>query len=230
MNNIFNNLIDSLSQEFKNFNLDEDIKLSISKLDEYDLQINNLVKYNKSNFFKELQKNTINAINDSNIFQTVNISDIGFLNLELNHEYLLDKITNTQDDFRTNKRYKIIFDYGGPNIGKPLHVGHMRTLNIGRSLYNINSFIGNEVINDIHLGDWGMPIAQIITFLEKENINIKSLESDQLEIIYPKASEEYKINDEFKTRALEINKLLNSNDEGLLKILVFSSFFLTLIP
>ena len=68
MNNIFNNLIDSLSQEFKNFNLDEDIKLSISKLDEYDLQINNLVKYNKSNFFKELQKNTINAINDSNIF------------------------------------------------------------------------------------------------------------------------------------------------------------------
>ena len=218
MNNIFNNLIDSLRQEFKNFNLDEDIKLSISKLDEYDLQINNLVKYNKSNFFKELQKNTINAINDSNIFQTVNISDIGFLNLELNHEYLLDKITNTQDDFRTNKRYKIIFDYGGPNIGKPLHVGHMRTLNIGRSLYNINSFIGNEVISDIHLGDWGMPIAQIITFLEKENINIKSLESDQLEIIYPKASEEYKINDEFKTRALEINKLLNSNDEDLLKI------------
>ena len=78
MNNIFNNLIDSLSQEFKNFNLDEDIQLSISKLDEYDLQINNLVKYNKSNFFKELQKNTINAINDSNIFQTVKINDIGF--------------------------------------------------------------------------------------------------------------------------------------------------------
>jgi len=218
MNNIFNNLINSLDQEFKNFNLDEDIKLSISKLDEYDLQINNLVKYNKSKFFKELQKNIIKAINESNIFQTVNNSDIGFINLKLNHEYLLDKITNTQGDFKNNKSYKIILDYGGPNIGKPLHVGHMRTLNIGRSLYNINSFIGNEVINDIHLGDWGMPIAQIITFLEKENINIKSLESDQLEIIYPKASEEYKINDEFKTRALEINKLLNNNDEDLLKI------------
>ena len=50
MNNIFNNLIDSLNQEFKNFNLDEDIHLSISKLDKYDLQINNLVKYNKSEF------------------------------------------------------------------------------------------------------------------------------------------------------------------------------------
>ena len=44
----------------------------------------------------------------------------------------------------------------------------MRTLNIGRSLYNIHSFIGNEVVSDIHLGDWGMPIAQIITYLEKE--------------------------------------------------------------
>ena len=135
MNNIFNNLINSLDQEFKNFNLDEDIKLSISKLDEYDLQINNLVKYNKSKFFKELQKNIIKAINESNIFQTVNNSDIGFINLKLNHEYLLDKITNTQGDFKNNKSYKIILDYGGPNIGKPLHVGHMRTLNIGRSLY-----------------------------------------------------------------------------------------------
>ena len=197
MNNIFNNLIDSLSQEFKNFNLDEDIRLSISKLDEYDLQINNLVKYNKSKFFQDLKKNIVKIITDSNIFQTIDSSDIGFLNLGLNHEHLLDKITNTQDDFKNNKGCKIIFDYGGPNIGKPLHVGHMRTLNIGKSLYNINSFIGNEVVSDIHLGDWGMPIAQIITYLEKENIELESLYSKQLEIIYPKASEEYKQNKKF---------------------------------
>ena len=69
MNNIFNNLIDSLNQEFKNFNLDEDIHLSISKLDKYDLQINNLVKYNKSEFFKDLKKNTVKIITESNIFQ-----------------------------------------------------------------------------------------------------------------------------------------------------------------
>jgi arginyl-tRNA synthetase len=94
----------------------------------------------------------------------------------------------------------------------------MRTLNIGRSLYNIHSFIGNEVISDIHLGDWGMPIAQIITYLENNNINVNTLDSNQLEVIYPKASEEYKGNIEFKNRAQEINKLLNNNDEHLLKI------------
>ena len=213
MNNIFNNLTTSLSEEFKKFDLDEAIQLSMSKIAGYDLQINNLVKYNKSDFFDELQENVIETINSSNIFLPVEKNDMGFLNLSLNHIYLMKNITNTQSDFENEQSNKIIFDYGGPNIGKPLHVGHMRTLNIGRSLYNIHSFIGNEVVSDIHLGDWGMPIAQIITYLEKEEIDIQSLDSSQLEVIYPKASEEYKQNNEFKTRAQEINKLLNNNDQ-----------------
>ena len=94
----------------------------------------------------------------------------------------------------------------------------MRTLNIGRSLYNVNKFIGNEVISDIHLGDWGMPIAQIITYLNNENIDVNTLDSNQLEFIYPKASESYKKNKKFKIRAQEINKKLNNNDKDLLKM------------
>ena len=218
MNNVFNNLTDSLSVEFKNFDLDEVVHFSLSKLTDYDLQINNLVKYNKARYFNELQENIIKKINSSEIFQTVDESNLGFLNLSLNHNFLMKQITNTQNDFKHNKSHKIIFDYGGPNIGKPLHVGHMRTLNIGRSLYNIHSFIGNEVISDIHLGDWGMPIAQIITYLESKNIDIKILDSSQLEIIYPKASEMYKNNLEFRDRAQVINKLLNNNDKNLLQI------------
>src|SRR6056300_917496 len=218
MNNIFNNLINSLSGEFKKYELNEKIQFSVSKIAGYDLQINNLVKYNKSDYFHELQENIIEKINSSNIFLPVEKNDMGFLNLSLNHIYLMKNITNTQSDFESEQSSKIIFDYGGPNIGKPLHVGHMRTLNIGRSLYNIHSFIGNEVVSDIHLGDWGMPIAQIITYLEKEDIELQSLDSSQLEIIYPKASREYKQNNEFKTRAQEINKLLNNNDQELLKI------------
>ena len=221
MNNIFNNLTTALSEEFKKFDLDEAIQLSMSKIAGYDLQINNLVKYNKSDFFDVLQENVIETINSSNIFLPVEKNDMGFLNLSLNHIYLMKNITNTQSDFENEQSNKIIFDYGGPNIGKPLHVGHMRTLNIGRSLYNIHSFIGNEVVSDIHLGDWGMPIAQIITYLEKEKIELQSLDSSQLEVIYPKASEEYKQNNEFKTRAQEINKLLNNNDQELLKIWEF---------
>ena len=218
MNHVFNNLTESLSEEFKKFDLDEVVHLSISKLAKYDLQINNLVKYNKSEFFNELLENIFNKINESEIFQTVDKNELGFINLGLNHTFLMDKISNTENDFKHNKSNKIIFDYGGPNIGKPLHVGHMRTLNIGRSLYNSHSFIGNEVVSDIHLGDWGMPIAQIITYLENNNIDVNTLDSSQLEVIYPKASEEYKENLEFKNRAQEINKLLNNNDEHLLKI------------
>ena len=218
MNNVFNNLTNSLSGEFKKYKLDEKVQFSLSKIDEYDLQINNLVKYNKSDFFKELQNSLIEIINKSSIFTPVEKNDLGFLNLSLNHNYLMKYITNTQIDFENNQNSKIIFDYGGPNIGKPLHVGHMRTLNIGRSLYNIHSFIGNEVVSDIHLGDWGMPIAQIITYLEKNDIEINSLDSSQLEIIYPKASEDYKKNKKFKNRAQEINKLLNNNHKQLLQM------------
>ena len=218
MNNIYTNLIDSITNELKVFNLNEDVQFSLSKIDEYDLQINNLVKYNKENFFSTLQEKIVEIIKESQIFETVDKNDIGFINLSLNHSFLMNKITNSENDFINNKKHKIIFDYGGPNIGKPLHVGHMRTLNIGRSLYNIHSFTNNEVVSDIHLGDWGMPVAQIISYLEKENIDPESIDSNQLEVIYPKASEEYKQNDNFKNRAQEINKLLNNKDNNMLNI------------
>jgi len=218
MNNIYTNLIDSITDELKVFNLDEDLQFSLSKIDEYDLQINNFVKYNKEKFFSKLQEKIVEIIKESQIFETVDKNDIGFINLSLNHRFLMNKITNTKNDFINNKKHKIIFDYGGPNIGKPLHVGHMRTLNIGRSLYNIHSFTNNEVISDIHLGDWGMPVAQIISYLEKENIDPESIDSNQLEVIYPKASEEYKQNNNFKNRAQEINKLLNNKDSNMLNI------------
>ena len=218
MNNLFNKLTDLLNNEFEKFDLDEAIKLNLSKMPEFDMQINNLVKYNKSDFFNSLQKNIIEIIDSTKYFLPVEKNEIGFLNLVFNHSNLIKHITNKKNDFEIDNREKIIFDYGGPNIGKPLHVGHMRTLNIGRSLYNIHSFIGNNVVSDIHLGDWGMPIAQIITYLENQSIDINTLDSNQLEIIYPKASEQYKISENFKIRAQEINKLLNNNDSELLKI------------
>ncbi len=218
MNNLFKELIDLLNREFKKFELDESVNLNLSKISEFDMQINNLVKYNKADFFNNLQKNIIEIIDSTNFFQPVEENELGFLNLVLNHNVLIKHLTNKKSDFSNDNVQKIIFDYGGPNIGKPLHVGHMRTLNIGRSLYNIHSFIGNNVVSDIHLGDWGMPIAQIITYLENESIDINSLDSNQLEIIYPKASEQYKDNEKFKIRAQEINKLLNDNDSELIEI------------
>ena len=217
MNNQFKELIDLLNKEFKKFDLDETVQLNLSKIPEFDMQINNLVKHNKADYFNNLQKSIIEILDSTSFFQPVKESELGFLNLVFNHNDLIKHVTNKRSDFENNDSQKIIFDYGGPNIGKPLHVGHMRTLNIGRSLYNIHSFIGHSVVSDIHLGDWGMPIAQIVTYLEDKSIDIKTLDSSQLEIIYPKASKQYKDNNEFKVRAQEINKRLNNNDSEILK-------------
>ena len=78
MNNVFNNLTDSLSEEFKNYELDEKIHLNLSKIAEYDLQINNLVKHNKSDYFNELQDSLIKIINKSNVFLPVEKMRWGF--------------------------------------------------------------------------------------------------------------------------------------------------------
>ena len=90
-------------------------------------------------------------------------------------------------------------------------------MNIGRSLYQINKLAGNNVLNDIHLGDWGMPIAQIICYTEKNNIDLNKIEINDLEDIYPKASKKYIEDDDFKFRAQEINKKLNENKPELIK-------------
>jgi arginyl-tRNA synthetase len=78
----------------KMFNLDEDVQFSLSKIDGYDLQINNLVKYNKERFFSKLQEQIVEIIKESQIFETVDKNDVGFINLSLNHRFLINKITN----------------------------------------------------------------------------------------------------------------------------------------
>ena len=111
MNNIYTNLIDSITDELKVFNLNEDVQFSLSKIDEYDLQINNLVKYNKEKFFSTLQEKIVEIIKESQIFETVDKNDIGFINLSLNHRFLMNKITNSKNDF-INK----IRNYKGDHI------------------------------------------------------------------------------------------------------------------
>ena len=98
-----------------------------------------------------------------------------------------------------------------------MHVGHLRSLNIGRSLYKINKLAGNNVLNDIHLGDWGMPVAQIICYVKKNNIDLDKVGIQDLEEIYPTASKLYQEDEDFKLSAQKINKDLNSNEENVKK-------------
>ena len=107
------------------------------------------------------------------------MNDAGFINLTLNIEEVLKYIQKSKSELlnliKDENPKKYIFDYGGPNIGKSMHVGHLRPLNIGRALYNMYKISGNVCVSDIHLGDWGIPISQILTYCYENNIVINGL-------------------------------------------------------
>ena len=106
-------------------------------------------------------------------------------------------------------------------LEQTFHLRHLRSLNIGRSLKELNKIIGNEVVTDIHLGDWGMPVAQIIGFCELENIDINTLTAEKLIDIYPKASALYADSKDFEQLAKEKNKELNNQEKKVLDQWVF---------
>ncbi len=211
------NLIKNLENEFLKNNINETIMLRVSSMPTFDFQINNLVKFQKNEKTKNLINSFSKFIEDEPLIKNYEIAKNGFINLEINVEKFIYEIKDTKNAIKTKNPKNIILDYGGPNIGKPLHVGHLRSLNIGRSLYQINKLAGNNVINDIHLGDWGMPVAQIICYMQKNDIDLEKIRIDDLEAIYPKASKQYQEDSNFKFEAQEINKELNENEDKLLK-------------
>ena len=197
---------------FKKFNIQEEIDLKISNIENYDYQINNLVKYKNHQNINELISNIQNLCENIEIINTFEITNNNFVNFKINLDKCNYFIENVQENLKVQNPKRIIIDYGGPNIGKPLHVGHLRSLNIGRSIYNTNKLLGHELTSDIHLGDWGMPIAQIIGYCEVENININSLDIDKLVNIYPRAAELYNNDKTFQKKAQKINKNLNNEE------------------
>ena len=209
-------LIKEVYDLLNEFGIDEDIDFKISNIDKFDYQINNLVKYQKhKKIDKIIQKITL-IFENQNIVEDFEITKNNFINIKISIENCNKFLENLKNSLNTNKPQKILIDYGGPNIGKPLHVGHLRSLNIGRSLREMNKLVGNNVITDIHLGDWGMPVAQIIAFCEKENIDIKSITAEKLIEIYPDASSLYTDSEEFKKLAQEKNKKLNELDKKII--------------
>ena len=211
------NLKKAIKKLLSENDIDENIAFRISSIVNYDFQINNLVKYQSHPNIKKIITSIEKIIKNEKTIEEFEITENYFINLKINIESFLKVYENIREVIKIQNSNKIILDYGGPNIGKPLHVGHLRSLNIGRSLYNINSLAGNKVQSDIHMGDWGMPIAQIIGYLEKHDLDIEKLSIDDLEEVYPNASKLYKEDDEFKDYSQSINKRLNENDKGLIK-------------
>lgn len=153
----------------------------------------------------------------------------GFINIKVSPDfltlYLEDMIHEKNygyEGVRKSERQKIVVDYGGPNLAKPLHIGHLRSAVIGESVKRICRFAGNEVIGDVHMGDWGMPMGLVIEELKLRKPELPYFDESfvgeypeeapftigELEEIYPCASSKSKVDEAFKEKAHEaVSKL-----------------------
>ena len=125
-------------------------------------------KYKKAPIM--IAKDVVAALQDSAMFEKAEAVNPGFINLKLAGDYLAGFLNDMQADEnlsveKVKEPRKIIVDYGGANVAKPLHVGHLRSAIIGESIKRMGRFMGHEVIGDVHLGDWGLQMGLIITEL-----------------------------------------------------------------
>ena len=210
--NLLKTVVDHLNNILKNNGIDEVIDIRISNLNNYDYQINNLVKHQKHPNVESIKEEISNALTLSELIDVFEFAKNLFINIQINAESIIENLEDVKNNMLRDYKKSVIIDYGGPNIGKPLHVGHLRPLNIGRSIYLTNKIIGNDINSDIHLGDWGMPVAQIITYCELEDIEFNEITINMLEEIYPKASKKYGVDEDFKKKSQETNKKLSSGD------------------
>ena len=146
-------------------------------------------------------------LRDQTLFQDVTVAGPGFINLTLTDANLstrLDALGKSAafGGWVKPDREKVVMDYGGPNVAKPLHVGHLRAAIIGESLKRIFRFAGDEVVGDVHLGDWGLPMGQLISELAIEQPDLPYFDErytgaypdappvglSDLERLYPQAS------------------------------------------
>ncbi len=211
-----NAIINDISDVLSKFSIQEDIQLNYSQIENVDIQCNNLVKLSSDNQIEEIKTSIVNKLRNNNLVHDISFAGNNFINIVLSKEYLENNIWSDLSKLNDDKT-SILIDYGGPNIGKSLHVGHLRTLNIGRSIYRINKIAGNYVTSDIHLGDWGMPVALILCYIKKMNIELSTLKHNDLETIYPAATELAEDDISFYEEAKNISKKLNENDEVLKK-------------
>lgn len=158
----------------------------------------------------------------SKVFGEVQAVAPGFLNLKLNKTFLKTLLEEVAHDEKfglekPEKTKKIVIDYGGANVAKPLHVGHLRSAVIGESVKRINRYVGHEVIGDAHLGDWGLQMGLVIVGLKERYPQLvyfdESYEGDypeeapftisELEEIYPASSIRSKSDADYKAKAME---------------------------
>lgn len=199
-----------------------------NRLDLCDYQCDDIFKMSKIYHENPIQIGNkivaeINLLSDFNYyFNEVTFIKPGFLNIIIS-DSLINKILNkmiNSDNFglKVNKKETYFLDYGGPNIAKPLHVGHLRPAIIGESIKRIINFVGHKTISDVHLGDYGLQIGQVIYAIIKDNKRPEEITLDYLEYIYPYMSKLCKEDESVLTECAKITKDLQDGNEHYRKL------------
>lgn len=180
-----------------------------------------------------IAKDVIGILKESHLFSMADAVNPGFINLKLDPAYVAEYLNEMQKDehlsiAQAENPKTIMIDYGGPNVAKPLHVGHLRSAIIGESIKRMGRAVGHKMIGDVHLGDWGLQMGLIITELKKRQPDLvyfqKDFEGDypeeapftigELEEIYPAASAKSKEDEAYKAEALEATHELQMGNRG----------------
>lgn len=188
-------------------------------------------KYHKAPIM--IAQGVAEVLKENPVFSEVSAVAPGFLNLKVSEEFLSGYLNEmaASEKFgvaEPEKKETIIIDYGGPNVAKPLHVGHLRSAVIGESIKRILRYAGHDVTGDIHLGDWGLQMGQIITELQVRQPELPYFDENytgeypeeapftiaELEEIYPTASGKCKVDEAYKERAMENTRKLQDGVRG----------------
>lgn len=201
-----------------------------------DYQINdcmNLAKiYHKNP--KEIAEDIKKKLESDDRFTNINIAGPGFINITLSNSFLVQAVNQMSQNFYNNidkQEYKkIILDYGGANVSKALHVGHLRSANIGEALKRLANLLGCEAISDAHLGDYGRPLGLVLLEIKKRYPNLEyfnpnyegdyekiplPITNEDLEMIYPIASQKAKENIEYLEEARIMTLKIQNHERGI---------------
>ena len=235
------NLIDFLENVFKEI-LDklgykDDVIINVSNRKELgDYQYNGAMKlasvYKKNP--RDIAEEIVTFLNNTNYFKDVNIAGPGFINISLSDEILIKYVNDVSNDFKINTYHidtdEVIFlDYGGANVAKELHAGHLRSPNIGEAIKRLSEAVGYKTISDVHLGDWGRPMGLILCELHKRYPDLVFFDPnysgeypskcpitlEELNEIYPYASAKAKEDESYLEEAREFTNRLQRREKGI---------------
>ena len=191
------------------------------------------------NIAKELHQNPreialliVDKLKENKDLVNVNVQGPGFINISFSNEalisYLNEMSKNININYESDTKKTIFLDYGGANVAKTLHVGHLRSANIGEALKRLAEALGNKTISDVHLGDWGRPLGLVILEISKRQPNLcyfndsytgdypeeSPVTNEDLMEIYPTASIKAKEDEKYLEEARIVTKKLQEGHKG----------------